>query len=131
MHQGAKPSVFEYARQNRSGNTLAEKVLWEAIRLKRLDGYKFRNQHPIGSYIVDFYCHSAKLAIEVDGGYHQAQEQREYDLDRENDIALNGIKIIRFTNEDVLNKLEQVLDSIRFNLKERATTTPLTPKGES
>jgi very-short-patch-repair endonuclease len=123
MHQGAKPRIFGYARKNREQNTEAEKVLWEALRLKKLDGFRFRNQHPIGKYIADFYCHSARLAIEVDGGYHLKKEQREYDAGKELDIESSGVKVLRFKNEDVLNELPKVLKIIRFHLPNTADPT--------
>ena len=117
MHQGAKPSVFENAKNNRHQNTPAEAALWQTIRLKKLDGFKFRNQHAIGSYVVDFYCHEAKLAIEVDGEYHLNPNQKEYDEERTKRIEASGVKIIRFTNHEVLANLEVVLVKIRECLK--------------
>jgi very-short-patch-repair endonuclease len=117
MHQWARASVLNNAEKNRLNNTPAEAVLWEAIRLKKLDGFKFRNQHAIGGYVVDFYCHEAKLAIEVDGEYHLEPNQKEYDEERTLRIEASGVKIIRFTNQEVLTNLEAVLVKIRENLK--------------
>ena len=117
MHQGARPSVFENAKNNRQQNTPAEAALWEAIRLKKLDGFKFRNQHALGSYVVDFYCHEAKMAIEVDGEYHADPNQKEYDEERTKRIEASGVKIIRFTNHEVMTNLEEVLVKIREYLK--------------
>lgn len=118
MHQGARASVLQNAEKNRLNNTPAEKVLWEAIRLKKLDGFRFRNQHAIGSFIVDFHCHEAKLAIEVDGDYHQAPTQAAMDEERTYLLEASGVKVIRFTNEEVMNDLDAVLESIRANLKQ-------------
>ena len=117
MHQWARASVKLNAGKNRLINTPAEAALWEAIRLKRLDGFKFRNQHAIGAYVVDFYCHEAKLAIEVDGEYHLEPNQKEYDEERTMRIEASGVKIIRFTNQKVLTNLEEVLVKIRECLK--------------
>ena len=117
MPQADKPSVFENAKNNRQLNTPAEATLWEAIRLKKLDGFKFRNQHALGSYVVDFYCHEAKLAIEVDGEYHADPNQMEYDEERTKRIEASGVRIIRFTNHEVLTNLEEVLVKIRASLK--------------
>lgn len=117
MHQGARASVLQNAEKNRLNNTPAEAALWEAIRLKKLDGFRFRNQHAIGAYIVDFYCHEAKLAVEVDGEYHLDPNQKEYDEERTKLIESSGVKILRFTNHEVLNDLEEVLVKIRGNLK--------------
>ncbi|MCB9341886.1 MAG: endonuclease domain-containing protein [Lewinellaceae bacterium] len=117
MHQWARASVKQNAGNNRQNNTPAEAALWEAIRLKKLDGFKFRNQHAIGAYVVDFYCHEAKLAIEVDGEYHLEPNQKEYDEERTLRIEASGVKIIRFTNQEVLTNLEAVLVKIRACLK--------------
>ena len=91
--------------------------LWEAIRLKKLNGFKFRNQHAIGSYVVDFYCHESKLAVEVDGEYHAEPNQKEYDEERTMRIEASGVKIIRFTNHEVLTNLAVILEKIKANLK--------------
>jgi very-short-patch-repair endonuclease len=117
MHQWARASTKNNAEKNRQDNTPAEQALWEAIRLKRLDGFKFRNQHAIGPFIVDFYCHASKLAIEVDGEYHEDKIQKENDAERTRLIEASGVKIIRFTNQEVLNDLTVVLEKIRGNLK--------------
>jgi len=68
-------------------------------------GYKFRRQHPIHKFIVDFYCHKLKLIIEVDGKYHESEGQKNSDLERSELLTFQGIKIIRFTNEEVLKTL--------------------------
>jgi very-short-patch-repair endonuclease len=117
MPQGARASVLQNAEKNRLNNTPAEAALWEAIRLKKLDGFRFRNQHAIGAYVVDFYCHEAKLAVEVDGEYHAEPNQKEYDEDRTMRIEAAGVKILRFTNHEVLTNLEAVLVKIRVCLK--------------
>ncbi len=117
MHQGARASVLNNAEKNRLNNTPAEKALWEAIRRKQLDGFRFRNQHAIGSFIVDFYCHEAKLAIEVDGEYHEEETQKGIDAERTRLLEASSVKLIRFTNKAVLSNLGEVLKSIRTNLK--------------
>jgi len=71
MHQNANANTFHKARWLKENETPAEKLLWEQLKGKKLDGFKFRRQHPLGKYILDFYCHTKKLAIEIDGGYHQ------------------------------------------------------------
>jgi len=114
MHQGALPHVYEKAKNNRSELTQAEQILWEAIRLKKLDGIKFRSQHAIGAYIVDFYCHAAKLAIEVDGEYHLGSNQLEYDVERTKLIEASGVKILRFSNNQIINCLAEVLEEIKI-----------------
>ncbi len=119
MHQDAPPKLFEFARYNRENPTQTEAILWEALRDKKLAGHKFRQQHPIGAYIIDFYCHSAKLAIEVDGGYHLANEQAEYDKNRTLDLARVGIQELRFTNQQVIYDLGKVLELILKNLERK------------
>ncbi len=119
MHQDASPKLFEFARYNRENPTQTEAILWEALRDKKLAGHKFRQQHPIGAYIIDFYCHRAKLAIEVDGGYHLANEQTEYDKNRTLDLERVGIQELRFTNQQVIYDLGRVLELILKNLERK------------
>ncbi len=112
MYYGALTRNFEYAKQNRVNSTPAESALWEELRNKKLKGYKFRRQHPVGIFILDFYCHAAKLAIEIDGEYHLEQEQQLYDRARTELLNQAGIKELRFTNQDILTNLPSVLDAI-------------------
>ncbi|MCB0631130.1 MAG: endonuclease domain-containing protein [Saprospiraceae bacterium] len=107
MHAGAKPELFRFAEKLRANMTEAEQMLWEFLRLKP-EGFKFRRQHPFGRYILDFYCHRAKLAIEIDGKYHELPEQKKLDGIRTNDLVSSGIQEIRFTNGDVINQFEEV-----------------------
>ena len=117
MFYGAKEETFEAARILRKNETPAEKCLWEELNKKQL-GYKFRRQHPIWIFIADFYCHKLKLVIEVDGGIHLLPEQREYDIGREEEIEQFDIRIIRFTNEQVLGNIEKVVERIRKEINE-------------
>ena len=84
--------------------------------MKKLDGIKFRRQHPINRYILDFYCHITKLSIEVDGQYHMTKSQKTYDEDRAKNLKAPGITEIRFTNEEITSNLSKVIDTIRANL---------------
>ena len=118
MWKGASPNIFSKANHLRKNMTEAESVLWEKLINKKLLGYKFRRQHPISIYIADFYCHKLKLIIEVDGKYHATTEQQKSDLNRSNDLEFQGLKIIRFSNNDVLNNLPQVLKKISLKIKE-------------
>ena len=113
MFYDASSKVFEFAKRLRKNMTSSETILWEALRAKKVLGLRFRRQHPINNYIADFYCHPIKLVIEVDGGIHKLKEQREYDIGRGADLSSFGIEVIRFTNEQVENELETVLDKIR------------------
>ena len=115
MHAGAKPEIFRFAEMLRKKMTNEEKKLWEFLRLKP-EGFKFRRQHPFGPYILDFYCHKAKLAIEIDGGYHKLPEQKKLDKTRTIEIENQGVKEIRFTIEEVMNQFEVVKNSILDHL---------------
>ena len=111
MHNGATPKVFRNAASLRENMTEPEKVLWEYLKTKPM-GLKFRRQHPISGYVLDFYCHKLRLSIEIDGGYHLQKEQREKDLERTDYLKGLGISEIRFTNEQVLNHYDDVIKSI-------------------
>ncbi|AFZ49951.1 endonuclease domain-containing protein [Dactylococcopsis salina] len=108
--RGTIPEVEQAARHLRANLTPAERVLWEALRNKRLKGLRFRCQHPVGNFILDFYCASCKLAIELDGEIHE--HQQEYDHERSEKLAEYGYRVIRFSNEEVINNLPQVLAKI-------------------
>lgn len=101
--------------------TEAEELLWEELRLKKLDGFKFRRQHPIGIHILDFYCFKKKLGIELDGGYHKIKTQQEADEGRTNILEKQNVKIIRFQNEEVLNNINYVLQKIKEHLNQATT----------
>ena len=116
LHKGALPKHFYYARENRKLPTKAEGILWQALRNRRLHGYKFRRQHPISDFIADFYCHECKLIIEIDGGYHNDIEQRQYDEGRTYELNEFKIKVIRFTNNEVIEDIAFVLDVIGAHL---------------
>ena len=112
MHHGASPVIFKNAFQLRERQTKAEAVLWERVRKKQVMGLRFRRQHPISKYILDFYCHKTKLAVEIDGGYHNSPEQKEADHLRTKDLEEMGVRVIRFTNEQVLDDVEGVVGEI-------------------
>ena len=92
--------------------TKAEVALWERLRKKQLKGYRFRRQHPVARFIVDFYCHALKMVIEVDGGYHREPEQKEHDLARTKELEDMGLMVIRFSNEEVLQGIDLVIAKI-------------------
>ena len=91
-------------------STFPEQLLWSKLRAKQLGGLKFRRQHPIEPYIVDFYCASEKIAIELDGRTHD--DQQDYDRSRTDFISAQGVKLIRFSNDEVLANLDGVLEAI-------------------
>jgi len=113
---GAKPHVFEKAAELRKNMTPAEKVLWSVLRNRQIKGYHFRRQHPINRFIADFYCHKARLVIEVDGGIHTEPDQKEYDIGRTDVLHEFEIHVIRFMNEQVLNDLDYVIREIEDSL---------------
>lgn len=125
LHQGAKGDVFSFARILRKKQTSAEDLLWARLRSSKLDGYKFRRQHPIKNWIADFYCHEAKLIIEVDGRIHLDKEQKQSDDGRTYELERLGLRLIRFTNEEVESDIKNVLKEIKNHL----IPSP-SPKGE-
>jgi len=103
---------FENAKRNRKEQTEAENILWQALRNNQLD-VKFRRQHPIENFIVDFVCLQKRLIIEVDGGYHNIPEQKELDEARTIELENIGFTVIRFTNEEVIHSTDAVLNKIK------------------
>ncbi len=105
-------SLTNLARGLRQHSTDAEKKLWQRLRSKEFGGLKFRRQEPVGPYIVDFVCFEKKLVIELDGGQHALGGALEKDKLRDEWLTSEGFKVLRFWNNDVLNKLEGVLLSV-------------------
>ncbi len=108
--RGTIPEIEQAARRLRQNLTPAETTLWKALRNRQLSGLKFRRQHPVGRFIADFYCPSCKLVVEIDGGIHE--QQKEYDQARTDQFEAYGYQLLRFTNEEVLTNLTQVLEII-------------------
>ena len=102
----------EISRQLRENMTDAERHLWAKIRMKQVNGYQFYRQKPIGDYIVDFFCPRAKLVIELDGSHHLVGETMEYDRIRDDYLSSLGLRVLRFTNTDVLTNIEGVVEHI-------------------
>jgi very-short-patch-repair endonuclease len=105
------------ARKLRKDPTIAETTLWYALRRKALNGYRFHRQYVIGNYIVDFVCWSKKLVIELDGGQHI--ENSEYDEVRTTYLNSRGFRVLRYWNDEVLDKTENVLENILDELDAR------------
>ena len=112
MHYGSNSFTFHKAVELRISMTKAETVLWEELRSKQFMGLKFRRQHPIERFIVDFYCHKHKLVIELDGGIHNLPEVANNDKNREEELKDLGLNILRFTNEEVLKHTQVTLSKI-------------------
>ena len=104
--------TIETARLLRKKSTKAEKTLWNVLRNRKFNGLKFRRQHPIGKYIVDFFCHEKKLIIEVDGGIHYGCEQAVYDANRQSELENSEYKIVRLDNKEVIDDIKSVLIKI-------------------
>ncbi len=103
----------QYARELRNNLTPAEAGAWKLLKAKQLDGRKFRRQQVIGNYIVDFYCYSEHLAIELDGVPHNSTAAKKYDLKRDSSLLRGGVKVIRFKNRIVFENPEFMTDTIR------------------
>jgi len=112
------PVILAHAREMRHPQTSAETTLWNVLRNKNT-GYKFRRQHPIDMFIIDFYCAGAKLLIEIDGDSHFIPRQEEYDSARTEYLEELGYKVIRFTNNDVRYNILAVADEIMRTVESR------------
>lgn len=119
MFYNAKPIIFERAKAMRENMTRAERAVWDLLKEKKVLGLRFKPQHPIDIFIADFYCHPLKLVVEIDGGVHISEDQIEYDIGREAELDRFGIKVIRFTNEEVETDITHVQNEIERICKER------------
>jgi very-short-patch-repair endonuclease len=117
MYYGAKPELFRRATTMLKNPTESEKVLWCILKKYRKKGFIFRQQHPINNFIADFYCHKLKLVLEVDGGIHTGEEAKDYDDGRTAEMERFGIKVIRFTNDQVLNDQKKIINQIEDLMK--------------
>ena len=119
MFYGALPIHFELAKKLRDNQTDAELFLWDNLpRLKHIK-VRFKRQDPILYFIADFYCHQAKLIIEIDVGYHDIPEQFIYDTNRDAELNNFGLKVVRFSNNDVINNIENTLKTIEQEILNR------------
>jgi very-short-patch-repair endonuclease len=110
LHPNTDPLILSRSRELRINQTPAETQLWRGLRNRKLGGYKFRRQAVIGDWIVDFLCCDVKLIIEIDGDTHAGREC--YDAKRTEWLEAQGFLVIRFTNKDVSEALEAVLEEI-------------------
>jgi very-short-patch-repair endonuclease len=116
LRQGAK---LYSARALRKSETLAEKRLWEQLRNRNLDGFKFSRQVPIGPYIADFVCREQRVIVEVDGATHSTDDELAHDRRRSEFLKSEGYAVIRFQNDEVLNGMDEVLTPILQSLRIR------------
>ena len=110
--QSIPPTILKNARTLRKHQTDAETLLWYLLRDRNFCGFKFRRQHPVAPYILDFYCHEAQLGIELDGGQHNEGAKQDEDKERTEFLKGQGIKVIRFWNSEVLGETEEVLERV-------------------
>ena len=121
MFFGADSMTLRAAAILRKNMTLAELILWKKLKDRTIFNTKFRKQHPVSIFIVDFYCHEYKLVIEVDGDVHNVEELAEYDWGRTGELNKFGIRVIRFTNGQIIYNIDLVVAKIH------QTITELTP----
>ncbi|TAL72302.1 MAG: endonuclease domain-containing protein [Bacteroidetes bacterium] len=120
MFYGADSKTFRTAVILRKNMTLAELILWKKLKDRKIINTKFRRQHPVDIFIVDFYCHEYKIVIEIDGEIHDNEVSAEYDLGRTRELETYGIKIIRFTNDQVIFNIDWVITKIHKMITELA-----------
>ncbi len=120
-----KTEIKEQRRYLRLHETGAEKLLWNALRGKQL-GVKFRRQHSVGKYVLDFYCSEKHIAIEVDGAVHSLSGAKQYDAGRTRFVNDHGIRVFRFTNDEIFADLDKVIEKIAclINLHASKNTPP-------
>ena len=118
-----------FRRGLRRLGTPAERTLWAALRNSQVGGLKFRRQHPVGPYVLDFYCHRARLAVEIDGVVHDEPMAAEYDSERTRYLRREGVRVVRFSNADVGTQLDNVVAAILDAAVEAPHPVPL-PGGE-
>jgi very-short-patch-repair endonuclease len=113
-----------HARYLRKNATDCERILWRRLRNRNFANYKFRRQHPIDRYILDFYCSEARLAVELDGGGHDCIRRQLHDRDRTEFLVSRKIVVLRFWNHQVREELDSVLQAIWFVLEQRCPKNP-------
>lgn len=117
MFYGAPSMIHIQAKTLRKNETRTEKILWTHLSNKKL-GVKFRRQHPVSQFIVDFYCHELKLVIEIDGKIHLRKENIEYDKMRTQLLNYHNLQVLRFSNEEVLKDIQEVINRIKLKVKQ-------------
>ena len=125
------PALKQRRQELRRNQTETEKTLWAHLRNRQFYGIRFFRQYSIGSYILDFYCPTVKLAIELDGGQHNQCENKEYDVARSEHLKAQGIDVIRFWNNEALTNMKGVLEVIRENCLNHPPLTPPLKGGEN
>jgi len=117
--------IKDRVRELRRNATEAEDVLWKVVRNRGLEGAKFRRQHPVGGFVLDFYCEEARLGIELDGGSHRGAPASQRDQERSRILAeQHGIQVIRLWNSDVVSNTANVVSLLRERLQHRLSESP-------
>ena len=112
-NQQVTPAKIDRSRELRATMTPAEREFWDMVRNRRMCGLKFRRQQIIDGFVVDFYCDSLGLCVEIDGGVHDYGERKEYDQNRDEALCRRGLKILRFTNDEVLKNRDYVIERLK------------------
>ena len=119
-----RPELKEKRRRLRNNPTKVESVLWSYLRNRQIEDTKFRRQFSVDNYIVDFYAPAIKLVVEVDGDTHFKEEEVEYDRRRQSDLELFEVTFLRFTNTDVIESTEFVVENIRMKVRKLLSKYP-------
>ena len=124
MNKKLDSQLLEFAKSMRHTATNAENLMWQLLRAKRFMNLKFRRQHVIQPYIVDFYCHEIGLVIELDGSQHGTDEAIEYDAERTKFLEALGLTVVRYWNHDVLRRTDAMLEDLWQRCSELKSTSP-------
>ena len=124
MNKKLDPQLLIFAKSMRHTATDAEHLMWQILRGKRFINLKFRRQHVIQPYIVDFYCHEIGLVIELDGSQHGTDDGKEYDAERTKFLETLGLTVVRYWNHDVLGRTDVMLEDLWKRCFELKNTSP-------
>ena len=114
--QRVNPEKLVLAKAMRRNMTLAERCFWNAVRANKIDGMHFHRQQVIDGFIADFYCGDQRLVVEIDGGIHETQ--KDYDNKRETALKKNGLRVIHFSNQEVINNIDLVIQKLKIYVRE-------------
>ena len=124
MNKKIDPQLLIFAKSMRHSSTDAEQLIWQILRAKQFMNLKFRRQHVIAPYIVDFYCHEIGLVIELDGSQHGTDDAIEYDAERTKFLEVLGLTVVRYWNHDVLSRTDVVLEDLWQRCSELKNISP-------
>ena len=127
MNYSNHPITKDYRQHLRRDETPYERILWKHLKCRQIDGFKFRQQHGYGPFVLDFYCPALRLRIEVDGSVHDTEEARLKDEDRTFFLNQNRIRVIRFRNEEIEKNISEVIRKIKECIQQIKNTSLQTP----